>query len=95
MDTITSARDLFTDYRLRHPRRTIALAITAVLGVLTAWHISRHRHRPMPLWFRALVVWPVMFTLGLCLVCIVLAAAGVYLAPRGYRWARAKWEARR
>lgn len=95
MDTITSARDMFTDYRLRHPRRTIALALTAVLGALTAWHISRHRHRPMPLWFRALVVWPIALTAVFTVASVVLAAAGVYLAPRGYRWARAKWEARR
>lgn len=95
MDTITSARELFTDYRLRHPRRTIVLAVSAVLGALTAWHIARHRHRPMPLWFRALVVWPVMFTVVLFLVAVVMVAAGVYLAPRGYRWAKAKWAARR
>lgn len=91
MDAITSAREIFTDYRLRHPVATTVLAVTAVLGVLVTLRRNRRDHSTLAnlVWF-----WPVKFMVYATVASLVFTAAAVYLAPRGYRWARAKWEAR-
>lgn len=93
MNTITSARDLFTDYRLRHPVYTTALAVTAVLGAL--YMLRRGRNpRSHSLLANLLVIWPLKITAVMLIGSVIMVAAGVYLAPRGYRWARDKWETR-
>lgn len=93
MDTITHARDLFTDYRLRHPVATTILGVTAILVALGL--VRRHRRGQRSLAANLFWFWPVKFMAYTLVVAVVFTAAAIYLLPRGYRWVQAKWEARR
>ena len=92
MDTITHARDLFTDYRLRHPVVTTILGVTAILVALGL--VRRHRRAQRSLAANLLWFWPVKFMAYTLVVAVVFSAAAIYLFPRGYRWVQAKWAAR-
>ena len=88
MDTITSLREAFTDYRLRHPVATIVLLVLATGAIVGRLPRRARQHSACT---NLLIVWPAKAIVAITLGSLVLLAAAGYGCYRLYLVARAKW----
>lgn len=88
MDTITSLREVFTDYRLRHPVATVVLLVLATGAIVGRLPRRARQHSALT---NLLIVWPAKTLVALTLGSVVLLAAAGYGVYRLYLLARARW----
>ena len=90
MDTITSLREAFTDYRLRHPVATVVLLVLATGAIVGRLPRRARQHSALT---NLLIVWPAKALVAMTVGSVVLLAAAGYGCYRLYLVAKARWSA--